>query len=440
MKTVDLIIHARWLVPILPKNTVLEHHSIVVNQGQIVALLPQDKVARRYTATIEQRYDHHCLMPGLINNHTHAAMSLLRGLADDLPLMTWLNDHIWPTEAKWVSDSFVEAGSELAIAEMIRGGTTCFNDMYFFPEATARVVDQSGIRANLGMVVIDFPSAWAATTEEYLHKGQQLHDHYRHHARITTSYAPHAPYTVSDSTLESIIMNAEEMDVAIHMHIHETAGEVSQSVEQYGVRPLKRLKDLGLLSPRLTAVHMTQLTEEEITWCADAGVHIAHCPESNLKLASGFAPISALEKSGVNVTIGTDGAASNNDLDMFAEIKQTALLAKAVAQDASVIPAHTALEMATINAAKALGLDDNIGSLEVGKMADMIAINLGDIETQPCYDIISQLVYATGRDKVSDVWVAGTQLLKDRQLTTMNPTNIIETAQHWADKIRHEDA
>jgi 5-methylthioadenosine/S-adenosylhomocysteine deaminase len=440
METVDLIIHARWLVPILPKNTVLEHHSIVVHQGQIVALLPQDKVARRYTATIEQNYDQHCLMPGLINNHTHAAMSLLRGLADDLPLMTWLNDHIWPAEAKWVSDSFVEAGSELAIAEMIRGGTTCFNDMYFFPEATARVVDQSGIRANLGMVVIDFPSAWAANTEEYLHKGQQLHDHYRHHARITTSYAPHAPYTVSDSTLESIIMNAEEMDVAIHMHIHETAGEVSQSVEQYGMRPLERLKNLGLLSPRLTAVHMTQLTDEEITWCADAGVHIAHCPESNLKLASGFAPISALEKSGVNVTIGTDGAASNNDLDMFAEIKQTALLAKAVAQDASVIPAHTALEMATINAAKALGLDDKIGSLEVGKMADMIAVNLGDIETQPCYDVISQLVYATGRDKVSDVWVAGTQLLKDRQLTTMNPTNIIETAQHWADKIRHEDA
>jgi 5-methylthioadenosine/S-adenosylhomocysteine deaminase len=440
METVDLIIHARWLVPILPKNTVLEHHSIVVHQGQIIALLPQGQVMRRYTATIEQNYEQHCLMPGLINNHTHAAMSLLRGLADDLPLMTWLNDHIWPAEAKWVSDSFVEAGSELAIAEMIRGGTTCFNDMYYFPDATARVVDRSGIRANLGMVVIDFPSAWAATTEEYLHKGQQLHDHYRHHARITTSYAPHAPYTVSDNTLKSIIMNAEEMDVTIHMHIHETAGEVAQSVEQFGMRPLERLKDLGLLSPRLTAVHMTQLTEEEITWCADAGVHIAHCPESNLKLASGFSPISALEKNGVNVTIGTDGAASNNDLDMFAEIKQTALLAKAVAQDACAIPAHTALEMATINAAKALGLDDKIGSLEVGKMADMIAVNLAEIETQPCYDTISQLVYATGRDKVSDVWVAGTQLLKDRQLTTMNPAKIIETAQHWADKIRHEDA
>jgi len=438
METVDLIIHARWLVPISPRNTVLEHYSLVIQQGQIIALLPQADVKQHYLANTEQRYDQHCIMPGLINNHTHAAMSLLRGLADDLPLMTWLNDHIWPAEAKWVSDSFVEAGSELAIAEMIRGGTTCFNDMYFFPDATARVVDKSGIRANLGMVIIDFPTAWAANTEEYLHKGQQLHDHYRHHARITTSYAPHAPYTVSDRTLEAVIMNAEEMDVPIHMHIHETAGEISQGIEQYGMRPLARLKELGLLSPRLTAVHMTQLTDEEISWCADAGVHIAHCPESNLKLASGFAPISTLDKNGVNITIGTDGAASNNDLDMFAEIKQTALLAKAVAQDASAIPAHIALEMATINAAKALGLDDKIGSLEVGKMADIIAVDLGEIETQPCYDTISQLVYSTGRDKVTDVWVAGKQLLKDRQLTTMNPSHIIETAQLWADKIRQK--
>ena len=438
METVDLIIHARWLVPISPRNAVLEHYSLVIQQGQIIALLPQADVKKHYLTNTEQRYDQHCIMPGLINNHTHAAMSLLRGLADDLPLMTWLNDHIWPAEAKWVSDSFVEAGSELAIAEMIRGGTTCFNDMYFFPDATARVVDKSGIRANLGMVIIDFPTAWAANTEEYLHKGQQLHDHYRHHARITTSYAPHAPYTVSDRTLEAVIMNAEEMDVPIHMHIHETAGEISQGIEQYGMRPLARLKELGLLSPRLTAVHMTQLTDEEISWCADAGVHIAHCPESNLKLASGFAPISTLDKNGVNITIGTDGAASNNDLDMFAEIKQTALLAKAVAQDASAIPAHIALEMATINAAKALGLDDKIGSLEVGKMADIIAVDLGEIETQPCYDTISQLVYSTGRDKVTDVWVAGKQLLKDRQLTTMNPSHIIETAQLWADKIRQK--
>jgi len=378
-------------------------------------------------------------MPGLINNHTHTAMSLLRGLADDLPLMSWLNDHIWPAEKRWVSDAFVEAGSELAIAEMIRGGTTCFNDMYFFPDATARIVDQSGIRASLGMIIIDFPSAWAANVEEYIHKGQQLHDHYRHHSRITTTYAPHAPYTVSDSTLEAVIMNAEELDTPIHMHIHETAGEISQSIEQYGVRPLERLKHLGLLSPRLMAVHMTQINDQELSWCADSGVHIIHCPESNLKLASGFCPISKLEQHGINVTIGTDGAASNNDLDMFAEIRQAALLAKAVAQDASTIPAQTALEMATINAAKALGIEEITGSLETGKAADMIAVDFGDIESQPCYDVVSQLVYATGRDKVTDVWVDGKQLLKDRQLTTLNQANIIQNTKDWAYKIRQQD-
>jgi len=436
METVDLIIYARWVVPVLPRNTVLMQHCIVIHQGHILAVLPQDAVKKRYTATVEQHFDDHCIAPGLINNHTHAAMSLLRGMADDLPLMTWLNDHIWPTEAKWMSDGFVEAGSELAIAEMIRGGTTCFNDMYFFPDATARIVDQSGIRANLGMVVIEFPSAWAENPAEYLRKGEQLHDRYSRHTRVTTSYAPHAPYTVSDGSLTSIITNAEELDVPIHMHIHETAGEITQSVEQYGVRPLERLKDLGLLSPRLTAVHMTQLTDEEINWCAETGVHIAHCPTSNLKLASGFSPIVKLAQNNVNITIGTDGAASNNGLDMFAEMKQTALLAKAIARDASAIPAHAALEMATINAAKSLGLDDKIGSIEVGKVADLIAVDLSNIENQPCYDVISQLVYATGRDKVTDVWVEGKTLLKDRQLTTLNQHKVIETAQVWADKIR----
>ncbi|PCJ29312.1 MAG: N-ethylammeline chlorohydrolase [Gammaproteobacteria bacterium] len=438
MKNVDLIIHARWVIPVDHKQSVLEHHAVVINDGHIVAILPQDKANSKYSAEDVQQLDQHCIMPGLINNHAHAAMSLFRGLADDLPLMTWLNDHIWPAEKEWLSDDFVEAGSELAIAEMIRGGTTCFNDMYFFPEATARVADQSGIRANLGMTIIDFPSAWAADVAEYLHKGQLLHDHYRHHARITTAYAPHAPYTVSDSTLEAVMTNAEEIDVPIHMHIHETADEINQSIEQYGVRPLERLKNLGLLSPRLIAVHMTQLTEQEIDWCAEAGVHIAHCPESNLKLASGFSPIAKMKQRGINITIGTDGAASNNDLDMFAEIRQAAILAKAVAQDASVIPAYEALEMATINAAKSLGIDEVTGSLKKGKAADLIAIDLSSLECQPYYDVVSQLVYATGRDKVSDVWVEGKQLLKNRTLTTLNEAKIIKNTQDWAEKIRNK--
>jgi 5-methylthioadenosine/S-adenosylhomocysteine deaminase len=440
MKNIDLMIHARYVVPVVPHNQVLDNYSVVINEGRIIDLLPQQQAKETYSATVEHNFEQHCVLPGLINNHSHAAMSLFRGLADDLPLMTWLTEHIWPAEGQFVGDNFVEAGSELAIAEMLRGGTTCFNDMYFYPEATARVVDRSGIRACLGMTIIDFPTNWASSVEEYFHKGQQLHDRYRHHPRVSTSYAPHAPYTVSDEPLNMIITNAEELDVPITMHIHETATETNDAVEQSGMRPLERLRDLGLLSPRLNAVHMTQLNEQEIQWCADTGVNVVHCPESNLKLASGFCPIADLVEAGVNVTIGTDGAASNNDLDMFAEMRQAALLAKAVAQDASAVPAATALAMATINGAKALGLDNIIGSLETDKMADLIAVDMSQLESQPCYDVISQLVYATDRSHVTDVWVEGQHLLSERQLTTLNSSQIIETSQQWAQKIRQQQS
>ncbi|KKM77457.1 hypothetical protein LCGC14_1369880 [marine sediment metagenome] len=435
MENVDLIIHSRWIVPVTDSATILQNHAIVVKDSRIVALLPQAEAKQQYVAESVHNMGEHCLIPGLINNHAHTAMSLFRGLADDLPLMTWLNDHIWPAEAEFVGDQFVESGSSLAIAEMIRGGTTCFNDMYFFPDATARIVDKSGLRATLGMVIIEFPTNWASNVDDYLYKGQQLHDRYRNHSRIQTSYAPHAPYTVANSTFEKIMINAEEMDLPIHMHIHETKGEIEQSLSEFGVRPLQRLKDLGLLTPRLIAVHMTQLTDEEITWCADAAINVAHCPESNLKLASGFCPVAKLDNAGVNVTIGTDGAASNNDLDMFAEMRQAALLAKAVSGDASAVPAHRALAMATINAAKALGLDKEIGSLEIGKQADIVAVNLSDLETQPLLNVVSQLVYAASRDKVTDVWVAGKQLLRSRKLTTLNESTIIDDAQNWAQKI-----
>lgn len=439
MQTVDLIIHARWLVPVLPSQPVLENQAIIIKDSRIVALLPKEEAKHHYTSATVCDMDQHCLIPGLINNHAHSAMTLFRGLADDLPLMTWLHEHIWPAEKKFVGDQFVEAGSALAVAEMLRGGTTCVNDMYLFPEATARIIDKSGMRASLGMTVIEFPTNWASSVDEYLHKGLQLHDHYRHHPRISTAYAPHAPYTVSDKTLEAITVNAEEMDLPIHMHVHETSAEVSDSVDSFGLRPMERLKNLGLLSPRLIAVHMTQLTEQEMDWCSEAGIHIAHCPESNMKLASGFCPVAALDERGVNITVGTDGAASNNDLDMFAEMRQAALLAKAVSGDPSVIPAHAALEMATINAARSLGLSQDIGSIEVGKYADLVAVDMSEIENQPFFDIVSQLVYATGRDKVSDVWVAGKQLLKHRHLTTLDENKVIADARQWAQQIQQAE-
>lgn len=435
MQQIDLIIHARWVIPVEPAG-VLEHHCVAVHQGRILALLPGADAQTRYQAAETLHLSEHALTPGLVNAHTHAAMSLLRGLADDLPLMEWLHLNIWPAEGAWVSPEFVHDGAELAIAEMLRGGVTCFNDMYFFPDETARVAARCGMRANVGLIVFDFPTAWASNADDYLHKGIALHDALRDEPLISASFAPHAPYTVSDAPLQKIVTYAEELNLQIHMHVHETAEELRQGLDKYGTRPLQRLQELGLLSPSLMAVHMTQLTDEEIAQVAHSGAHVLHCPESNLKLASGFCPVDKLIKAGVNVAIGTDGAASNNDLDMFGEMRTAALLAKGVSGDATSVSAAQALRMATLNGARALGLEDNIGSLQAGKAADMTAVHLGAIETQPLYDPVSQLVYATGRHQVTDVWVAGKRLLHERQLTTLDEQAILAKARQWRAKIR----
>ena len=432
---IDALIHARWIIPVEPIGTVLEHHALAINEGRIIEILDSSKANEHYAATSVIHLDGHALLPGLINAHGHAAMTLMRGFADDLPMMTWLHEHVWPTEQKWVNADFVYDGSMLACAEMVRGGITCFNDMYFFPEETVRAVDQTGMRATVGLIVVDFPSAWAQDADEYLNKGLELHDQLHNHTLITTAFAPHAPYSVSDAPLQRIAMLAEELDIPIHMHVHETADEVMQMVEQHGMRPLQRLDELGLLSPRLLAVHMTQLNKSEITRCAETGVHVVHCPESNLKLASGFCPVHELSQAGINIALGTDGAASNNDLNMLSEMRTTALLGKGVAADASAVAAEQVLRMATINAARSLGLDEHIGSLQVGKAADFIAVRLDGIETEPVYNPVSQLVYATGRDKVTDVWVAGKHLLKDRILTTLETDEILSKAREWRIRI-----
>lgn len=435
---IDSIVHATWIASVDEQNTVHHNYSIAIHEGRIHDLQPKQEILNKYSADVEVNLDNQLLIPGLINSHTHSAMSLMRGLADDLPLMDWLNNHIWPTEQKHVSAEFVYDGSLLACAEMLRSGTTCFNDMYFFPEETARAVEQAGMRAKLGLILIDFPSAWAKDADEYLSKGLELHDQLHNNSLISTAFAPHAPYTVSDEPLKRISTYAEELDIPIHIHLHETAGEVEEATTSTGKRPIERLNELGLLSPRLLAVHMTQLTDDEINLIAETGSHVLHCPESNLKLASGFCPIDKLQQAGVNVTLGTDGAASNNDLDMLAEMRTAALLAKAVAENASAVPAEDVLRMATINSAKALGLDSEIGSLEVGKSADITAVDLSDIENQPIYNPVSQLVYSSGRENVSNVWVAGNHLLKDRELTTLDKKAILEKATYWKEKIIDE--
>ncbi len=435
MKEIDTLIHAGWVIPVEPKGVVLADHSIAVLDGHIIDILPTSESAARYRAEHTVERSCHALIPGLINTHTHAAMSLLRGLADDLPLMSWLNDHIWPAEGKWVSPDFVRDGTRLAMAEMLRGGTTCFNEMYFFPDEVARQAEHAGIRAVVGLIVIDFPTAWAQDAEEYINKGIALNDELKHSPLVRAAFAPHGPYTVSDGPLQKVVMYAEELDLPIHMHIHETADEVNGSCEQYGKRPLARLDEQGMLGPRLLAVHMTQLEEEEIARIAETNSSVVHCPESNLKLASGFCPVQRLLDAGINVALGTDGAASNNDLDMFGEMRTAALLAKGVAGDASALPAAEALAMATINGARALGIDDVCGSLSVGKAADIVAVKMDDLETQPLYHAISQLVYATGRDMVSDVWVAGRHLLKERRLTTLDEAAILQSVRQWREKI-----
>jgi len=432
---VDTLIHAKWIIPVEPKNTVHENYSVAIKDGKIEAILPTDKARAKFTATEEHNLQQHALIPGLINAHTHAAMNLFRGLADDLPLMDWLNNHIWPAETKWVDPDFVKDGTELAIAEMIRGGTTCFNDMYFFPDQTAEVCSHVGMRVVVGLILIDFPTAWAKDADDYIFKGEQVHDTYRHDPLINTAFAPHAPYTVSDEPLKRINVLAEELDIPIHMHIHETAFEVEQSIKQHGKRPLQRLSELGLLSPRMLAVHMTQLEKAEIKELAKLSVSVVHCAESNLKLASGFCPIGELVKAGVNVCIGTDSAASNNDLDMFGEMRTAALLAKGVANDSTCLDAHTTLKMATLNGAKALGLDDTIGSLKKGKQADIVAINLDQLETLPLYEPVSQIIYSANRQQVSDVWILGKQLLKNRELTNMEYSKLMEKAKEWEVKI-----
>lgn len=432
---IDLLIKARWIIPVVPEGRVLENCALAIQDGKILAIIPNDGAEQRYQANKVITLASHVVIPGLINAHGHAAMSLLRGYADDHPLQSWLNDHIWPVEGRWVSEDFVRDGTELAIAEMIKSGTSCFADMYFYPEQAAQACLDAGIRSQLAFPVLDFPTAWGLGPDDYLSKGLSLHDTFRSNHLINIAFGPHAPYTVSNGPLEKIAVLAHEMDIPIHIHLHETAQEITDSLNQYGCRPSQRLMDLGLLSPLTQAVHLTRVDPLDINLLKTSGTHVIHCPESNLKLASGFCPIAHLMKEGINVALGTDGAASNNDLDLFSEMKTAALLAKAVAGDATAVGAHTALRMATLNGARALGLDEQIGSLEIGKSADITAVDLGELAMQPVYNPASQLVYTHAGQSVTHVWVEGKALLTDGILQTLNERELLGKAHWWRKQI-----
>lgn len=437
---VDLMIEARWIVPVNPSNQVLEYQSVIVNQNGIVDVISIELARVKYAAAKTVVLNEHILIPGLINLHAHAGMTLMRGLADDIPLMPWLQNHIWPAEQQVVSEKFVRDSTLFGCAEMLAGGVTCFNDMYFFPQAASEAVLQAGMRAQLGLVVLEFPTNYANNVDDYIEKGLLIRDTWRGNPLLSASLAPHAPYTVSDTTFEKVITYAEQLGLGVHTHLNETKAEIAESVEKFGVRPIKRMANLGVLGPNLTAAHCVQINNEDVELLSAHGVHVAHCPSSNAKLGSGIAPINWLLSLDVNVGLGTDGAASNNRQDMFAEMRLAALLAKATTEDATSISAAKALEMATINGARALGLDHQVGSIEVGKLADLTAVRISDVETLPCFDPLSHLIYACGREHVSHVWVSG-DLRFERSCqqaglyANIEPNELKEIALLWQSKL-----
>jgi 5-methylthioadenosine/S-adenosylhomocysteine deaminase len=432
---IDTLISASWIAPVIPERTLLEDHTLVVHKHRIVDLLPTGQAILQYQSQDHFELQDHLLIPGLVNTHGHAAMTLLRGYADDEPLMNWLNDHIWPVESRFVNYDFVKDGTSLAIAEMLRSGTTCFSDLYFFPDAVAHAATEMGMRVQICVPVVQFANVWAQSEEEHIHKGLGVHDDFRSSEYVHTCFGPHSPYVVSDAGLQRIMVLSEELDIPIQMHVHETRDEVQEALTATGIRPLQRLHDLGLLSPGFQAVHLTQLSREDIQLLADNSVHVLHCPESNLKLASGFCPVGELLEAGINVALGTDGAASNNDLDMLGEMKTAALLAKTVHGNATTLDAWATLKMATLDGARALGLENQIGSLEAGKLADIAAIDMSSLESQPIYHPLSQLVYTRTGHKVSHVWINGELLLRDRQFTQIDQDRIITTTRSWQRKI-----
>jgi 5-methylthioadenosine/S-adenosylhomocysteine deaminase len=432
----DKLILARWIVPVVPSGTIFENSALVLDGDQIVDILPGEEAQQSYPEAEQLKLPNHLLIPGLINMHGHAAMSLLRGVADDLPLKPWLENHIWPLEKKWVGDEFVRDGTRLACAEMIRCGTSCFGDQYFFPNIVGQVAVQSGMRAQIGFPLLDFPSKWAKDGDEYLRRGLDVHDEFRDQDNIQVAFSPHAPYSVSDALMKKAATLAVELDSVVQIHMHETTAEVNDYLAQHGARPLARLEKMGLIGPRTQCVHMTQVDEQDIELLQKNNSHVIHCPESNLKLASGFCPIEKLSTAGVNVALGTDGAASNNDLNIVGEMRTAALLGKAVAEDASACSAEQVLAMATINAAKALGWDQKIGSLEIGKQADIAAFDLSGLEATPLYNPVSWLVYAASGREVSHLWVAGRALLQDGELQTLDQQDIALRTDYWAKKIR----
>lgn len=435
-KNASIIISASWIFTSNSEGQLLSDYSIVIENDKIIDLVPQDKVFDEYEANDTYQLTDHILIPGLINTHTHAAMSLFKGFADDLSLQDWLNDYIWPAEKEFINSSFVKDGSILALSEMIKSGVTTFNDMYFFPDATAEAVKELGVRSNIGLVVLDFPTNYATDPEDYLLKGFEFRDKWRNEELITTSIAPHAPYSVSDEAFTLINTYSEELSINIHTHLHETQWEIEDSIEKYGITPVQRLNNLGIIGPSLMAVHCVHLNDQDMATLAKNKVSIVHNPSSNMKLGSGIADIAKMLKQNLNISLGTDSSASNNRLDIMEEMRLAALLIKGSTKSPESFSANEAIKMATINGAKALGLESIIGSIEKNKKADLVAIDLNSIENQPIYNPLTTLVYSSSRSDVSYVWIDGEIKFKDKKLVKIDEERIIQLAKKWQRKLK----
>ena len=433
-----VLLFPRLLVPVRPRLQVLEQMAVVLEGEHISAVIPRSEAEVKYETAARIELPEHVLMPGLINMHTHSAMSLLRGYADDLNLQEWLNEHIWPVEKAYLGPGFVHDGAMLAIAEMLRGGTTFFNDLYFFPEVTAAAAVDAGMRACIGLPVIDVPTIWANNENEYIDKGLDVSASWKSEPLISTAIAPHAPYSVGDAALSRIAELSGNLDLRVHMHVLESSWEISESLQHHGKATLERLDDLGLMNERLLAVHMTQLNGTDLEALSETGVNVIHCPESNLKLGNGICPVAKLLEHNVNLALGTDGAASNNNLNLLAESRSAAMLAKGYSADPCVLDAFQTLELLTINAARALGKEQQLGSVEAGKQADLCAIRLDSLQTTPMYDVVSHLIYAASSQQVSHVWVNGRMLLQDKQFLHLDTGDIMDRANYWAKRITSE--
>jgi 5-methylthioadenosine/S-adenosylhomocysteine deaminase len=425
---VDLLIVARWVVPVAPAGTVLENYAVAIDNGRIRALLPATQaagIAARQTV----RLDEHVLLPGLVNAHNQTPLALLRGLTAELPPHSSAEEVLEPLERQWLGPAFAHDGSQLAIAEMLLSGTTCFSDTYFFPEIIARAAQDAGLRAQLHFPVSDRPNAWSTGSDESIHKGLQLFDEFKHSALIGIGFGPHAPHLLDDAPLARVAMLAAELDASIQLPVHAGRGEF----EGVGAeRPLARLQRLGLLGPRTLCVQAIALDAADIALLAHNNSHVVYCPEADTQRLGSPAPLPQLLAAGINVALGTDSAFAGNGLDLFGAIRGAALLARA---GGGTLPAHVALHLATLGGARALGLDEHIGSLEVGKAADIIAVDMSGLDTQPLYQPLPQLLYTNSGSRVSHSWVAGRALLENRRLTTLDAGELRARSASWQQKI-----